>query len=36
MMTRVKKLWHGGCKQVFNGEAHQEAQPIKTRNGELK
>jgi hypothetical protein len=30
----VKKVWHERCKHPFNGEAHQEAQPKKTRNGE--
>jgi hypothetical protein len=32
----VKKFWHGGCIQVFNGEATQRAQPKKTRNGDKK
>lgn len=27
MSLRVKKVWHEGCNIVFNGEAHQEAQP---------
>lgn len=35
MTDTVKKFWHGGCKQVFNGEAQQKAQP-KTRNGDKK
>jgi hypothetical protein len=32
----VKKLWHGGCIQVFNGEANTEWRSRKTRNGDKK
>lgn len=36
MMHRVKKVWHGGCKQVFNGEANEEWRSRTTRNGDKK
>ena len=32
----VNQNWHGGCKQVFNGEANTEWRSRKTRNGDKK
>ena len=36
MLKAVKKVWHEGCKQVFNGEATAEWRSRKTRNGDKK
>jgi hypothetical protein len=32
----VKKVWHGGCKQVRNGKAHQKAKPNKNKKRNKK
>jgi hypothetical protein len=32
----VNKFWHGGCIQVFNGEANTEWRSRTTRNGDRK
>jgi hypothetical protein len=32
----INESWHGGCNQVFNGEANKEWRSRKTRNGDRK
>lgn len=36
MRGTVKKVWHGGCRQVFNGEATREGAAEKNKKRSKK